>query len=582
MQGSVAVLAAFVVYALGADAGPCVDTAKSKVCEKAAAVSPGWRWTGSGMEFVTSNDCGTASSISPSGLKCMASCGFCEVAPTAAVGPSVAGAVSAQVEASPAKTLATPAKTLPSPDKSLATPDKSLASPAKADSPSSSSAVCDDAGKKKVCARMSSKLENESNKCGTSTPDHKCKKSCGFCTAITTAVQELSLQTCKDQYNKRACQKLVAGKRQDGLGCQSFPLLAAHPCLKSCGLCESAEEQEAERGEEAVASPVVSTSSVKTPVTSVNTPVKTPMPVKTGPFDLSTDTMVRVAGEIENSGSGENSASEGDPHMQFADGGSADFRGHDGGIYNMLSSRAVSVNALFKDQDFLNTEGSIEFIAPGTAPHDKFIVHGTFMFETYTTVRTASGRVLNLRTKASAVGSTTVTMLEHGAPVSVIDGVKEHVIDDVTIRVREGKATIATPTWLIVSTVVQTSKAHFINLNFKQVTLDARVLPHGIIGQSYDGDGIAVDGAKDVYNSMSGGETTTAAQAEGAIEGVYTDYAMASPFATDFKFSRYNANTAPVRDVRKLSGMKTAKAQAIRRRRKLSNLLKRLNVAGAE
>ena len=32
---------------------------------------------------------------------------------------------------------------------------------------------------------------------------------------------------------------------------------------------------------------------------------------------------------------------------------------------------------------------------------------------------------------------------------------------------------------------------------------------------------------------------TTSAQAEGAIEGVYTDYKLANVFSTRFKFSRY-------------------------------------------
>eukprot|EP00966_Prymnesium_polylepis_P275446 6364243-Prymnesium_polylepis.1 len=37
--------------------------------------------------------------------------------------------------------------------------------------------------------------------------------------------------------------------------------------------------------------------------------------------------------------------------------------------------------------------------------------------------------------------------------------------------------------------------------------------------------------------------------AEGAIEGVLADYRVVSEFRTDFKFSRFDATWAPVRNV---------------------------------
>merc|ERR1719482_64054 len=55
------------------------------------------------------------------------------------------------------------------------------------------------------------------------------------------------------------------------------------------------------------------------------------------------------------------------------------------------------------------------------------------------------------------------------------------------------------------------------------------VAPHGIIGQSYDGDGVGVDGAVDDYKA-GGDEVTTTAMAEGAIEGEHSDYKMAGPW----------------------------------------------------
>ncbi len=80
------------------------------------------------------------------------------------------------------------------------------------------------------------------------------------------------------------------------------------------------------------------------------------------------------------------------------------------------------------------------------------------------------------------------------------------------------------------------------------------VAPHGIIGQAYDGDSLAVDGKMDDHKASD--ESTTAAQAEGAIEGSWEDYIMASPFETDFKYSRFDATAAPHRDVSRLLGAK--------------------------
>ena len=83
-----------------------------------------------------------------------------------------------------------------------------------------------------------------------------------------------------------------------------------------------------------------------------------------------------------------------------------------------------------------------------------------------------------------------------------------------------------------------------------------QVAPHGLIGQSYDGDTVAVDGAQDDYR-MGGDVMETAAQAEGAIEGSASDYRMShEPFSTAFRFSRFDAVRAPHRNVTALTGTK--------------------------
>ena len=60
----------------------------------------------------------------------------------------------------------------------------------------------------------------------------------------------------------------------------------------------------------------------------------------------------------------------------------------------------------------------------------------------------------------------------------------------------------------------------------------------GLLGQSFSGDGKR-DGKRGVYPAA--GRFTTSAMAEGAIEGTAAMYEVASPHATDFAFSRFDA-----------------------------------------
>ena len=66
--------------------------------------------------------------------------------------------------------------------------------------------------------------------------------------------------------------------------------------------------------------------------------------------------------------------------------------------------------------------------------------------------------------------------------------------------------------------------------------------PHGLVGQSYDGSKVPRYGRVDQYPPLEvPADFTTAAMAEGAIEGVAADYQVADKYATQFKFSRFAA-----------------------------------------
>jgi hypothetical protein len=68
------------------------------------------------------------------------------------------------------------------------------------------------------------------------------------------------------------------------------------------------------------------------------------------------------------------------------------------------------------------------------------------------------------------------------------------------------------------------------------------VEPHGLVGQSYDGSDVPRYGRIDQYPPLSApAEFTTAAMAEGAIEGAAKDYEVADKYATQFRFSRFAA-----------------------------------------
>merc|ERR1719387_651083 len=217
-------------------------------------------------------------------------------------------------------------------------------------------------------------------------------------------------------------------------------------------------------------------------------------------------------------------------------GGLADFRGKDKAVFNLLSAQNVSVNALFEAADF----------AWGTK-----LVHGTQMAAAYWTLRTASDRVLNIEYEAQKRENWGVVHEEKRVDVHIRPESEEPVtIDNVELVMLSHKTFSVTikDKWRLIATA---SPYPFGKLNGGKVLIDAaiqqlydadadRVSPHGIIGQAYDGDATSLDVKLDGDEK---GESTTAAQAEGAIEGSWEDYMMPTKFATRFKYSRFDVPT---------------------------------------
>jgi len=251
-----------------------------------------------------------------------------------------------------------------------------------------------------------------------------------------------------------------------------------------------------------------------------------------------------------------------DPHLAFAHGGKADFRGKNNTVYNLLSARNMSVNALFVYDDF---------VLP------RRVVHGSYMSAAYVTLQTwcpSCARQWNTRASRNLTVGFNVTsqvaeVREKGKKLRSLKYGDESVRignAHVTMHGRPQMLQITDGKWNVVVTSKSFPNAaanpgkKLLHINLEPVSgysVESDVnAPHGIIGQSYDGDNVGVSGKLDAYHT-AGAEMTTEAQAEGAIEGTADDYQMPSPFATEFKFSRFSTSSAPHRDVSKLSGVKS-------------------------
>jgi len=241
-----------------------------------------------------------------------------------------------------------------------------------------------------------------------------------------------------------------------------------------------------------------------------------------------------------------------DPHLHLPHGGRADFRGQDDTVFNLLSAKDVAFNVLFEKGDF----------AWATR-----LVHGTKMAAGYWVIKTNTGKTLTVEYAAEKFDPVATVHEEEHRDVKVRQGTPALVVDDVIVSMVGKTLTVRNTKWLFTAT---TSPYPFgkLEINKNKVLLDVSVqplynpdadpvAPHGVLGQAYDQDKLAVDGKLDEEKT---GETTTTAQAEGAIEGTWEDYIVPFKFSTDFKYSRFGLAKAAPRDVSKLTGAKKAAA----------------------
>lgn len=258
----------------------------------------------------------------------------------------------------------------------------------------------------------------------------------------------------------------------------------------------------------------------------------------------------------------------GDPHLHFAHGGEADFRGEDGFLYAMLHHSGLAVNALFEACAFFLT-----------SPHN-LKVRGTFVTDVFIKVKTElTGRMLRVEFAPNMPPAPLIHGID-GRARRIQVGDPPLVVEDVSVSVsqRDGAEMlhVRTAGWVIDATArliwrSATPGKKQVDLAFAPLrdplapnpSTHKVVAPHGLIGQSFDGDNVAVDGKKDHYRelwwrqtSFKSKEILTEAQAEGAIEGAGEDYKVADFFGTDFKYGRFDVSEAAPRDVSSLTGAK--------------------------
>ena len=251
----------------------------------------------------------------------------------------------------------------------------------------------------------------------------------------------------------------------------------------------------------------------------------------------------------------------GDPHLTFAHGGKADFRGSDREYYVFISSPGYQFAPYFQEIDFV-------YALPTGL---KQLVHGSFMTKAGWFV-ISSGKEYYLQMDAMKKGEL-VVVTDYYKVTPLGPWSKLSLGNELKIETKMLTVSVITPAWSVnvTSKPIYGLVAPYTNATYEsyhgrwqpnQRRLDISITgafpqhdAHGIIGQSYQDDTVR-NGMRDEYgvenidieHATADGwlpPMTTTAQAEGAIEGVYTDYKLHADehdrnvWNHAFNFSRY-------------------------------------------
>ena len=220
-----------------------------------------------------------------------------------------------------------------------------------------------------------------------------------------------------------------------------------------------------------------------------------------------------------------------DPHLTLAHGGMADFRGYDKTLYNWITSPLFALNGKTENATFML---------------EKVKVFGSFITEAHVVALSEKNRYLNVSFYADNLNEwqTSTSMVKGfcGNRAFNLSSFQTISCDELSLRTKHSSYVLLTRQW----DISVHGQPVYRSLSGPKHRLDviatARVTEnllsaHGIIGQSFDGDGKPRFGRRDVYPME--GDFTTSAQAEGAIEGNEKDYVLTHKFDIMYTHSRF-------------------------------------------
>lgn len=224
---------------------------------------------------------------------------------------------------------------------------------------------------------------------------------------------------------------------------------------------------------------------------------------------------------------------EGDPHLYLGHGGRADFRGYDKTLFSFLSYPSLAVNVKTEDAKF-NLNSSL-------------IVDGSFMTEVHVVSREKGG-LFTASYYASKLGNTLIGWVNGTCLGSTYRSGhnRDMTCGNSTLSLSYSSVTLKTPEWMV--SIEPSFVYGWISGARKRLDLDIHPIvvekrlrgkPHGILGQSFDGDDKPRKGKVDIYPET--GTIRTTAMAEGAIEGSAKDYIVSSAYTTNYKYSQFSS-----------------------------------------
>ena len=215
-----------------------------------------------------------------------------------------------------------------------------------------------------------------------------------------------------------------------------------------------------------------------------------------------------------------------DPHLYLAHGGKADVRGAHNLIYNLLSSNRFSLNAKFENSTF--------------KLHNK-TVYGSFVTEAFVKTEHILLSYKSFRSFKRGYISGSCKNVPF-----VLHSFQNFTCEDVSLQMNYFSLNISASEWM----VMMRPKPIYNMIKGPRKRLDIHIenrvpqfnfihKPHGLLGQSFDSDHIAVFGLIETFDTNP---YTTHYMGEGAIEGNIDDYKVATPYSTQFTFSRFSYN----------------------------------------